>query len=160
VDKYTWRKIGSSFLPGELTAAFLYAQLEEEKLITAKRLKMWDFYHMNLKNLEAQSRIRRPHIPNDCEHNAHMYYVVLNNVKHRNKVLEFLQKNGVGAVFHYVPLHSSPAGSELGRVAGNSLPNTDSCASGLIRLPLWIGLTEEQQSRIINILTDAFISLE
>ncbi len=154
VDKYTWREVGSSYLPGELTAAFLFAQLEEEREITSKRLAMWDYYHENLKGLEDQGFLRRPIVPDNCGHNAHMYYIVLSSPENRTKVLSYLQNRGVGAVFHYVPLHSSPAGKRIGSINGVELKNTDRCSASLIRLPLWIGLSIDQQARIVGMLTD------
>ncbi len=151
VDKYTWQEAGSSFLPGELIAAFLWAQLEEADCITQKRLISWQYYHELLEPLEAKGMLRRPIIPEDCQHNAHMYYVLLAPELNRQKVLDEFKRNEIGAVFHYVPLHSSPAGERYGRVHGN-MDITNMQSERLIRLPLWVGLTENQQDRVINIL--------
>lgn len=154
VDKYTWQEVGSSYLPGELTAAFLWAQLEEAQSITSRRLASWQYYHELLAPLESKGVLRRPIIPEECQHNAHMYYVLLNPTINRQLVLSKLKENGINAVFHYVPLHSSPAGQRYGRVHG-SLKVTDQQSERLIRLPLWVGLTESQQNKIIHCLIEA-----
>jgi dTDP-4-amino-4,6-dideoxygalactose transaminase len=154
VDKYTWQEIGSSFLPGELIAAFLWAQLEEAYQITHARMANWARYHAALEALEAREILRRPIVPPHCQHNAHMYYVVLNRSIDRQRVLEEFSRNDVGAVFHYVPLHSSPAGKRYGRTHG-PLYVTENQSERLIRLPLWVGLTEEQQMTVVDILTRA-----
>lgn len=156
VDKYTWQEVGSSFLPGELIAAFLWAQLEEAKSITDKRLATWDYYHTNLKALEKQGLIRRPIVPADCQHNAHMYYVLLAPEINRQTVLAELKRNDIHAVFHYVPLHSSPAGERYGRTHG-TMDITDTLSERLLRLPLWVGLSTSQQDRIIKTLTQAVV---
>lgn len=154
VDKYTWQEVGSSFLPGELTAAFLYAQLEEAERITNERLVIWKRYHEMLEHLERKGLLRRPIIPNECQHNAHMYYVLLAPEIDRQMVLDELKKNNVYSVFHYVPLHSSPGGKRYGRTHGE-LEVTDMLSERLIRLPLWVGLTNEQQEYIVKVLTCA-----
>ncbi len=150
VDKYTWQEVGSSFLPGELIAAFLWAQLEEAQSITAERLAVWERYHAALAPLEAQGLLRRPLIPESCQHNAHMYYVLLDPRIDRQVVLAELKRCEIYSVFHYIPLHSSPAGHRYGRVHG-SLEVTDRQAERLIRLPLWVGLCSEQQQRIVEV---------
>lgn len=155
VDKYTWREVGSSFLPGELSAAFLWAQLENAEQITQKRLESWDYYHHLLESLEAEGLLRRPIIPEDCQHNAHMYYILLAPGIDRQAVLNELKKHDIAAVFHYVPLHSSPAGQRYGRVHGE-LRMTDMLSDRLVRLPLWVGLTQDQQKRVIAVLKNAF----
>lgn len=154
VDKYTWQDIGSSYLPGELTAAFLWAQLEEVNSITAKRLEIWNNYHALAQDLELSGYIRRPIVPKECKHNAHMYYILLDSKYNRQRVLSYLNSHGIGAVFHYVPLHSSPGGKKFGRTHGEMLV-TDSVANQIIRLPLWIGLNLEDQIRVINTLQKA-----
>lgn len=156
VDKYTWQDKGSSFLPGELIAAFLWAQLEEAKSIQRLRMGAWIRYHQKLIGLEQQGLIRRPVIPADCEHNAHMYYVVLSDKVDRQLVLNQLKSKGIAAVFHYVPLHSSPAGMRFARVASR-MEHTDAQSCQLIRLPLWVGLNEEQQDYIVYTLTDILL---
>jgi dTDP-4-amino-4,6-dideoxygalactose transaminase len=152
VDKYTWQDLGSSFLPNEITAAFLWAQLEEAKQITSERLAIWHRYHQMLDPLERQGLLRRPIVPVDCQHNGHMYYVLLAPEIDRQQVLDGLKQNGIGAVFHYVPLHSSPAGRHYGRAHGE-LAFTTSLSQRLVRLPMWFGLSENQQARVCEVLT-------
>lgn len=152
VDKYTWQDVGSSFLPGEITAAFLMAQLEEAQRITRGRLAAWQRYHELLAPLEQQGLFRRPIVPSDCQHNGHMYYILLAPEIDRQEVLEELKRNKIGAVFHYVPLHSSPAGMRFGRSHGD-LALTTSLSQRLIRLPMWFGLTEAQQQRVVDVLS-------
>lgn len=141
VDKYTWVDVGSSYLPGEIVAAFLWAQLQEADSITVERLKIWNFYHQAFEGLERAGLIRRPIVPVDCQHNAHMYYLILNGLEQRSSLIERLNSQGIGCVFHYVPLHSSPYGVDNSRVHGE-LFNTTKKAECLIRLPLWLGLNE------------------
>lgn len=152
VDKYTWQDLGSSFLPGELIAAFLWAQLEESRRITTTRLELWNGYHERLVYLESAGKLRRPVIPANCEHNAHMYYIRLASHIDREKVLMGLRRNDIAAVFHYVPLHSSPMGIRCGRPHGE-LKVTEHQSASLIRLPLFAGLTEAQQDRIVHVLS-------
>ena len=151
MDKYTWQSAGSSFLPGELIAAFLWAQLEEAEGITAGRLALWRRYHEMLEPLEAKGLLRSPIIPPECTHNAHMYYVLLAPEINRQQVLDSLKQNGIGAVFHYVPLHSAPAGQRYGKVCGE-LKMTNQQSERLVRLPLWFGLSEEQQGQVVDAL--------
>ena len=153
VDKYTWQTVGSSFLPGELIAAFLWAQLEEADRITAIRLACWHLYHELLDPLESDGLLRRPIVPEQCQHNAHMYYILLAPGMDRRMVLDALSRQQISAVFHYVPLHSSPAGLRYGRIH-EELPITDSVSQRLVRLPLWVGLTDEQQDKVVRVLKD------
>lgn len=146
-DKYTWIDMGSSFLPSELIAAFLHAQMEEAVSITNARLKMWDTYHSGFSALEAKGMLRRPVVPADCKHNAHMYYLLLSDLQARDHFIARMAEAGIQTVFHYVPLHSSPAGKKFGRTT-DDLPITDDIAQRLVRLPLWLGL-EKQQGRVI-----------
>lgn len=155
VDKYTWQEVGSSFLPGELLAAFLWAQFEAAERITSERLRIWQRYHELLEDMEAAGTLRRPIVPAECQHNAHMYYVLLADARRRDRVLEELKRDGIGSVFHYVPLHSSPGGRRYGRVSG-SMNVTDSQSERLIRLPLWIGLTEAQQQKVAATLKEVY----
>jgi len=152
VDKYTWQEVGSSFLPGELIAAFLWAQLEQADRLTRERLVSWQRYHELLEPLEDKGVLRRPIVPVDCQHNAHMYYVLLDPKIDRQKVLDELRRHNVGAVFHYVPLHSSPAGQKFGRTFG-SMQVTDRQSRRLLRLPLWVGLSEQQQETVVQLLS-------
>jgi dTDP-4-amino-4,6-dideoxygalactose transaminase len=148
VDKYTWVDVGSSYLPGEIVAAFLWAQMEEADAITARRLALWDRYHEALADLERSGRARRPIVPAECRHNAHMYYLLLADLAARSAFIERLRERGIQSVFHYVPLHTSPYGRTVGRAVGE-LPNTDSAAERLVRLPLWLGL-EEHLDQVIE----------
>lgn len=154
VDKYTWQEPGSSFLPGELTAAFLWAQLEEAETITARRMVCWDLYHELLAPLEKMGVLRRPLIPEHCQHNAHMYYILLSPEVNRQKLLDNLKQHQIFPVFHYVPLHSSPAGQHYGRTHG-TLKVTVGHAERLLRLPLWIGLNANQQESIVDAIVRA-----
>jgi dTDP-4-amino-4,6-dideoxygalactose transaminase len=138
VDKYTWVDIGSSFLPSELVAAFLSAQMDQADIITSQRLDIWEYYHAHFAELEAAGMLRRPIIPNDCRHNAHMYYILLPDQQTRARLIAALKAHSIHSVFHYIPLHSSPMGLKVGRTAG-SLPVTETIAERLLRLPLWIG---------------------
>ncbi|SMD15959.1 dTDP-4-amino-4,6-dideoxygalactose transaminase [Rhizobium sp. RU36D] len=154
VDKYTWQEVGSSFLPGEIVAAFLWAQLEQAASITAERLSCWGRYHLLLEDLERENLLRRPIIPEECEHNAHMYFVLLSDDVDRQAALTYLKRENISSVFHYVPLHSSPAGRRYGRVHG-TMNNTDHLSERLVRLPLFIGLTEVEQQRVKEALSKA-----
>jgi dTDP-4-amino-4,6-dideoxygalactose transaminase len=151
VDKYTWQEVGSSFLPGELIAAFLWAQLEEADRITKKRLSSWQHYHELLEPLESKDTLRRPILPDGCQHNGHMYYVLLSPEINRQAVLDEFKRNNISSVFHYVPLHSSPAGQRYGKTHG-ILDVTNRQSEHLIRLPLWVGLTEQQQDKVVDVL--------
>lgn len=153
VDKYTWQDVGSSFLPGEIVAAFLWAQLAEAEVITARRLAIWERYHAALAPLEARGLLRRPVVPAHCRHNAHMYHVLLAPGVDRQAVITAMKTDGIDAVFHYVPLHSSPAGRRFGRACGG-LPVTGRVAQALLRLPLWIGI-EPEQERVVAALSRA-----
>ncbi|HVV68954.1 MAG TPA: dTDP-4-amino-4,6-dideoxygalactose transaminase [Gammaproteobacteria bacterium] len=146
VDKYTWQDIGSSFLPGEIIAAFLWAQMEEAENITSHRLALWDAYHASFAGAEAEKLLRRPVIPGNCQHNAHMYYLLLPDLARRTKFKQQLQDNGnIHAVPHYIPLHSSPAGQKFGHTPGK-MDMTNTLADCLIRLPLWVGLEDNLDS--------------
>ena len=153
VDKYTWVDIGSSYLPGEVIAAFLWAQMEEADSITARRIAVWDRYHAALAPLEAAGKLRRPVLPEGCEHNAHMYYVLLDSLEQRTRVMARMKELGVNTVFHYVPLHSAPAGLAHSRTEG-SMEVTDTLSERLMRLPLWIGL-DEHIERVIGALAES-----
>jgi len=154
VDKYTWQEAGSSFLPGELTAAFLWAQLGQAHAITQERLAIWQRYHELLAPLESLGFLRRPVVPAHCQQNGHMYYVLLESFLDRQVVLSSMRAADVRAVFHYVPLHTAPAGRKLARAHGD-LSVTQRQSERLIRLPMWVGLTPEQQSRVVTALMDA-----
>lgn len=151
VDKYTWQEVGSSYLPGELIAAFLWAQLEEAERITTERLAIWNGYHELLAPLETRGLLRRPIIPEGCQHNAHMYYVLLAPEIDRQAVLQELKQREIFTVFHYVPLHTSPAGRRYGR-ACDELIVTNHRSEQLVRLPLWVGLSLDQQMAVVEAL--------
>lgn len=136
VDKYTWQHVGSSFLPSELIAAFLWAQLEHGQTITQSRLDVWDFYHSAFQSLEASEHLRRPVVPAECGHNAHMYYLIMPTNELRDQAMEALKELNINAIFHYIPLHSSPGGLRYTRAHG-SMDVTDSLSGRLLRLPLW-----------------------
>lgn len=152
VDKYTWVDIGSSYLPGEIIAAFLWAQMEEAEAITKKRLDIWNQYHEAFIPLEITEKLRRPIISEGCQHNAHMYYILLDSLEKRTSVIAKLKEKRVTSVFHYVPLHNSPAGLKYGRVHGQ-MTHTEDLSDRLLRLPLWIGLRGEQQKQVIDAIT-------
>jgi dTDP-4-amino-4,6-dideoxygalactose transaminase len=150
VDKYTWVDIGSSFLPGEILAAFLWAQMEEVDVITRRRLEIWGTYHQWLASSEQAGRVRRPIVPKDRTHNAHMYFLLLPDLETRTAFIGRLKQRGIATVFHYVPLHSSPMGQRHGRTSGELL-NTTALSERLVRLPLWLGLEEHLPEVIENI---------
>lgn len=152
VDKYTWTDIGSSFLPGEVIAAFLWAQMEEAQRITARRLELWQAYDAQL--LELKPALGLPTIPESCTHNAHMYYVLNQSTRHRDDIIASMKADGVHSVFHYVPLHSSPFGKQFAKSLLH-LPVTDFVSANLIRLPLWLGMSAAQQSKVVNSLAQA-----
>lgn len=147
VDKYTWVDIGSSYLPSEILAAFLAAQIEEAEAITTRRLALWNHYHEALAPLEAAGRLRRPVVPAHCTHNAHMYYVLLDGLDARTRFIAALKSDDIHPVFHYVPLHSAPAGRNYGRTSGD-LGVTERTSERLVRLPLW--LPDLDQARVID----------
>ena len=148
VDKYTWVDIGSSYLPGEIIAAFLWAQMEEAEELTRRRLEIWHAYHAAFADLEARNLVRRPIVPAECRNNAHMYYLLLPDLAKRTQFIRAMEESGIGAVFHYVPLHDSPAGRRYGRSHGE-LAVTASAGERLVRLPLWLGV-EEHLAEIIE----------
>lgn len=151
VDKYTWVDLGSSYLPGELIAAFLWAQMEEADSITRRRLGIWNTYHQWFAEAEKAGKLRRPVIPAHCAHNAHMYYVLLPDLARRTAFIDHLRQNGIHCVFHYIPLHSAPAGQRRGRAHGD-LKVTDEMSDRLVRLPMWLGLENHQAEVIQQIL--------
>lgn len=150
VDKYTWVDVGSSYLPSELIAAFLWPQLEDLKPITARRMQIWEKYHAALRPLRDAGRIQGPTIPADCQHNAHMYYILAASHAEQDRILDHLKSQGVMAVFHYIPLHSAPAGKRFGRTSGGELKVTDDLYARLIRLPLWPDMSDGDIQRVVN----------
>ena len=151
VDKYTWVDVGSSYLPSEIIAAFLWAQLDEAGAITERRLASWDRYHAAFGELERRGLARRPVVPASCRHNAHMYYLLLNDLATRSAMIAQLAAEDVNAVFHYVPLHDSPAGRRFGRTHGE-LPVTVRAGECLVRLPLWPGVDAHLERVIERVL--------
>jgi dTDP-4-amino-4,6-dideoxygalactose transaminase len=147
-DKYTWTDIGSSHALSEIAAAFLYAQLDAADRLTERRLEIWHRYHAAFRDLEDARLLRRPSVPESCVHNAHMYYLLLGSEEERNELIGYLGEREIGAVFHYVPLHSSPAGRRYGRTAG-PLPVTDDLSARLVRLPLWAEMDNDDVDRVI-----------
>jgi dTDP-4-amino-4,6-dideoxygalactose transaminase len=154
VDKYSWVDIGSSFLPSELIAAFLWAQMEEADAITQRRLAIWQTYHDAFADLEQRDKARRPQVPADSVHNAHMYQLLMPSMEKRTTFIATLKSGGISSVFHYVPLHSAPAGLLRGRVSGN-MQHTQELSDRLVRLPLWVGLEEHQNEVIRRIISAA-----
>jgi dTDP-4-amino-4,6-dideoxygalactose transaminase len=148
VDKYTWMDVGSSYLPGEVIAAFLYAQLEEAHQITAKRLAIWKEYQEGFGTGASDGCVQLPIVPRYCSHNAHMYYLLLKDGTARDMFIQRMKGKNINCVFHYIPLHSSPAGIRFGRVSGH-MEVTDNLSGRLVRLPLWIGL-ESSVSYIVE----------
>lgn len=143
IDKYTWVEAGSSYLPSELNAAYLYAQLEEAQTIFDDRMRTWDSYYEQLKPLEEAGHIELPVIPEGLTHNAHMFYIKAKDLEERTALISYLKEKGVGAVFHYIPLHSAPAGKSYGRFHGEDRYTTKE-SERLTRLPMWYGLKGEQ----------------
>lgn len=158
VDKYTWVDIGSSFLLSDLNAAFLYAQLEQAELMTARRMEIWNRYHEGFADLERRGVIRRPVVPDGARHNAHLYYLLAETAAGRDELLETLGSRGVHCVFHYVPLHSAPAGRRFGRV-GSDMTVTDDVSARLLRLPLWMGMEDAQVERVVDEVEQALLGV-
>lgn len=155
VDKYTWVDIGSSYLPSEIVASFLYAQLENVSSINTKRIRIWNTYHKLLHDLEKRELIRRPIIPDYVKHNGHLYYILLNDMETRTKLIEYLRDKGILSVFHYVPLHSSPAGKKYSRSSGQ-LRVTNSVSDRLLRLPLYYDMKKEDINEVVELIHDFF----
>jgi len=149
VERYTWVDLGSSFGAGEVSAAFLWGQLEQADAITARRLEIWRSYHEAFSDLEAEGRLRRPIVPSDRTHNGHMYYLLLPDLETRTRFIDELGARGILAVFHYVPLHSSPTGARLGRAHGD-LAYTRELSDRLVRIPLWTGMSDAVVARVIE----------
>lgn len=149
IDKYTWVDIGSSYLPGEMVSAFLFAQFENVKKITKRRIKIWNHYHQSFKNLEKKGFLRRPVTPKNIEFNGHLYYLLLKNQDIRDNLIGYLKKKNILSVFHYLPLHSSPAGKKYGRFVGD-MNTTDKVSETIIRLPLFFDLTYSEVEYIVK----------
>lgn len=150
IDKYTWVAAGSSYLPSELNAAYLYAQLEQAEKIFDDRMLSWNYYYHELKELENKGLLSLPYIPKGCAHNAHMFYIKVKDLDERTRLISYLKENGVNAVFHYIPLHSSPAGKELGYFSGKDRYTTRE-SERLLRLPLYYGMGNNVE-RVVEVL--------
>lgn len=153
VDKYRWIDYGSSYLPSEMNAAYLYAQLEESERINRKRRAIYDYYHQHLKCLEDKGYIRRPFVPEETEHNAHMYYLKVKDLETRTRLISYLKENNIYSAFHYIPLHSSPAGTKFGRFHGEDRYTTRE-SERLLRLPMFYNLPMED----VEYITDRVLS--
>jgi dTDP-4-amino-4,6-dideoxygalactose transaminase len=147
VDKYTWVDLGSSFLTSEVNAAFLWAQIQHAEAILTRRLAIWSDYHERLAPLEEAGLLRRPLVPADCAHNAHMYHLLLPDHRRREQLIDALAAQNIFALFHYIPLHSSSAGLRYGRTFGE-LPVTERVSDTLVRLPLFMGMTDAEVQRV------------
>ncbi|MGG6240557.1 dTDP-4-amino-4,6-dideoxygalactose transaminase [Nodosilinea sp. AN01ver1] len=156
VDKYTWVDIGSSYLPSDILAAFLWAQLQQADSITQHRLNIWNRYHLAFEELEKDQKIQRPNIPQQCQHNAHIYYLLVDSLETRTKILATLKHCGVQATFHYVPLHNAPAGQKYGRQSGNLVVTEDIC-DRIVRLPLFANMTFEEADYIISLVRNSLL---
>ena len=157
-DRYTWIDVGSSYLPSEINAAFLLAQLEAAHAITEQRLAVWRRYHEAFDAWERKGVLRRPIVPSTCRHNGHLYYLLFADLSHRAAVQSALRRAGIDAVFHYVPLHSSPAGRKYGRAA-RPLPVTDSTADRLLRLPVWAAMTAGDVEFVADTVSEALVAV-
>ena len=155
IDKYTWVDYGSSFLPSELNAAYLMAQLDQADAINNARLARWEQYYRLLSPLAAEGRIELPVIPKDCVHNAHMFYIKTRDLEERQALIQALREQGILAVFHYIPLHSSPAGRKFGRFHGEDRYTTKE-SERLLRLPMYYSLTEENVNDVVSVIEEFY----
>lgn len=155
IDKYTWVNYGSSYLPSDINAAYLYAQIEKKDEIQNYRLAIWNKYYEVFKELEDAGKIRLPIIPQDCLHNAHMFYFITKSLDERSRFIKYMKDNDVLCVFHYIPLHSAPAGIKFGRFDGKDEITTE-YSERLVRLPLYYGLTQEDHQKVIDLILNFF----
>lgn len=155
VDKYTWVDFGDSYLPSELNAAYLWAQLQHADEIFQDRMNTWNAYHKAFKPLEEEGQIELQHIPDECEHNAHMFYIKLNDISQRTDFISYLRANGVQSVFHYIPLHSAPAGLKFGRFNSKDVYTTKE-SERLTRLPMYYGLADDDRTKVIDTVVSFF----
>lgn len=151
IDKYTWVEAGSSYLPSDMNAAYLWAQLEKADEINQNRLASWNRYYDGLKELGDAGKIELPYVPEYCQHNAHMFYVKTKDLQERSQLISYLKENGVLAVFHYIPLHTAPAGKEFGRFHGEDKFTTRE-SERLMRLPMYYGLEPENVDKIVGLI--------
>ena len=150
IDKYTWVEAGSSYLPSELNAAYLYGQLEQADKIFDDRMNTWNEYYKAFKDIEEAGKIDLPTIPEGCEHNAHMFYIKCKDLEERTALISFAKENDVMMVFHYIPLHSAPAGKKFGRFDGEDIYTTKE-SERLVRLPLYYNLSKEDRDKVIDV---------
>lgn len=155
VDKYTWVDFGDSYLPSEMNAAYLWGQLEKANEINDNRLRTWNRYYSAFKPLEESGDLKLPVIPEECKHNAHMFYVKLKDIAVRTQFIEYLKEHGVYSVFHYIPLHSAPAGEKFGRFSGEDEYTTKE-SERLVRLPMYYGITDEDVEKVIRVTMEFF----
>ena len=155
VDKYSWVDIGSSYLPSDIQAAYLWGQLEKVDEINNNRLASWSYYYEQLQPLQTAGKIQLPSVPDDCVHNAHMFYIKVQDIEVRSQLIEHLRNNDIMAVFHYIPLHSSVAGKNLGTFYGEDEFTTEE-SEKLVRLPMWYGLSDEKLSGVVNSLLEFY----
>lgn len=151
IDKYTWINYGSSYLPSELNAAYLWGQLEVADQIYENRMSAWNYYYSELEELEKRCIIELPVVPKDCIHNAHMFYIKATNLEERSKLIHYMNEREVNCVFHYIPLHSSPAGKKFGKFVGEDVYTTRE-SERLMRLPLYYGITEKETEKVVKTL--------
>lgn len=155
VDKYTWVDFGDSYLPSELNAAYLWAQLEKAYEINQNRLNSWEYYYYNLEDMIGEERLQLPYVPSECQHNGHMFYIKVKDLNMRTNAISYLKGHGVSAVFHYIPLHSSPAGKKYGKFYGKDVYTTKE-SERLIRLPIWYGIEKNVLDEVIGRTRDFF----
>ena len=155
IDKYTWVDYGSSYLPSELNCAYLYPQLEKAEEINNARLSAWNYYKENLQELEDEGKITLQYVPEYSTHNAHMFYLKAKDLEERTALIKYLKDNGIQAVFHYIPLHDSPAGKRFGRFNGEDKYTTLE-SEKLVRLPMYYGLAKEDQDKVINAIKEFY----
>ena len=153
VDKYTWVGYGSSYLPSDMNAAYLWAQLEEAEKINDKRLAIWNYYNENLASLAREGLIDQPYVPEYATHNAHMYYIKVKDLETRTRLLEYLKEKGILSVFHYVPLHSSKAGKKFGRFHGDDVYTTKE-SERILRLPMYYSLSMDEVAEVVKALKE------
>ena len=155
IDKYTWVDVGSSYLPSDLNAAYLWPQLDGSDEITADRMKTWNTYRKELQNLADDGKIELPFVPEYCQHNAHMFYIKTKNLQERTDFISYMKANDICTVFHYIPLHTAPAGNKYGRFSGNDIYTTKE-SERLVRLPLYYRMSKNDQEKVIQKIYDFY----
>ena len=155
IDKYTWVSYGSSYLPSELNAAYLFAQIQNPEIINNDRLNSWNYYFEKLQVLQEDGKITLPFVPEYCRHNGHMFYIKAKNLQERTELIKYLKTKNVNAVFHYVPLHSAPAGRKFGRFNGQDIYTTKE-SERLVRLPMYFGLSKDEKDKVIKAIKEFY----